>query len=445
MHSLGAMTMSDELKISDQLSAIHGATDGALNSTGGRTTISPPANVKLSDEGQVLASGFDALVIALTLSWKHGAFFKLLQELKALASLQKQPAPGIMKAGADVWIFNVRPHGTEGYEWLLNSHDYDIKVLQAMQPRSRPSAMIEIRSATLWRIGAIEAIDRILRLFEGSGAVIQAAKTSRVDECLDILIPESIWKPDLAEHVVMRANDDATYRRRRVLTGFSLGSGKLSARLYDKPLEIKTKSSKKKWMYDVWGIEDVPAGGHIVRVEFQLRREALVEVGIDSIGDLINHPRSLWAYCTEHWLKIQDDAKLHHTQQKTLPWWKTVQHGFMGGQPAYPLIRAKIVNANKIQISQQLLGQLTSLIALESDGDITPGGKIAVQDHLSKIVESAELIGMSEGMLHERVRRKIAKYLHAIGKFRAAERERESNGLPVMRKRQSGGKGCHAK
>ncbi len=294
--------------------------------------------------------------------------------------------------------------------------------------------MVEIRSVTLWRLGHLKAVERILALLKEQGAQIEKVMASRADVCLDILLRESIWNADLPKHAVKRAVHGGLYQADSVFCGVAIGKGDLQARLYDKPYEIKTKS-KKTWMYDVWGLQDVPEGARIVRVEFQLRREVLVELGIDTIWNLIDHPKNLWTYCTEHWLKFQDRPDLHHTQQKTLPWWKTVQNGFLGGQPACPLIRAKIVNANKNQIAQQLFGQLSALLALESDGDITPGGEIQIEEPLSKVIETAALIGMNPSKLHERVRRKIAKYAHDAEKFQAAQQARKAQGLPVIQTR----------
>lgn len=43
------------------------------------------------------------------------------------------------------------------------------------------------------------------------------------------------------------------------MTGFRIGCGNIFARLYDKGLEIKTKS-KKFWMFDLWKLESIPEG-----------------------------------------------------------------------------------------------------------------------------------------------------------------------------------------
>jgi hypothetical protein len=46
-------------------------------------------------------------------------------------------------------------------------------------------------------------------------------------------------------------------------------------------------------MYDIWKLEDIPKDKKVIRVEFQLRRQAIKEVGIDTIDDLFKHPDNL--------------------------------------------------------------------------------------------------------------------------------------------------------
>ena len=91
------------------------------------------------------------------------------------------------------------------------------------------------------------------------------------------------------------------------MKGISIGKGNISARLYDKPLEIK-QQSKKYWMYDVWGINknDLDDNHKIIRVEFQLRRELIKDLGANYFEDLLKGYGKIWAYCTQKWLKFQD-------------------------------------------------------------------------------------------------------------------------------------------
>ena len=99
-------------------------------------------------------------------------------------------------------------------------------------------------------------------------------------------------------------------------------------------------------MYTVWGLDQVPAGCRVIRVEYQLRREALVGFGLDAYDDLERYLPNLWASLTQNWLRVVKDASKHATRQRVMPWWEVVQAAVPGAQEAQPLIRAKAVGGD---------------------------------------------------------------------------------------------------
>lgn len=320
----------------------------------------------------------------------------------------------------------VEPYGKMGYQWMLSSPEYHLRIGNWLRPNSRPSAMIEIRSEALWLHGPVEAVDRIFLLLQGAGAYVSLAKISRVDLCLDLFVSDEMWRFGLFEHLVSWAADNSVHFKHRRLTGVQIGKGDILARVYDKPREITSKS-QKTWMYDIWNIDCVPDGFRIIRFEFQLRREVLKDLAINTVWEFLNHPRGLWGYCVYKWLKFVDNSDADTAYQKPLPFWKVVQEGFLGGQLGTPMIRAKIVNVKKKQLSQQMLGQFTSLLAIDNE-HLVPN--LSLEKKLDVVKESAELIGMTDSVLSERVRRKHAKYLKAKAKFKDAQAQRKAAGLP---------------
>jgi len=401
------------------------SSNGAAKS-GGESELAKQ-RITVGEEGRVLGSGVDSLYITTDVFWRNDSFFESLSALKAEAAAKRCEMPSLLKGEGFEWAFRVKGHGAEGYEWLLTSAEYEVKIGKWMTPRSRPSISIQIHSQTLWLYGVVEAIDRILTLLTCAGAMVKETKASRIDVCVDILLPRSLWNRGLEDHIVCFAEKISCHGKREKFSGISIGQGGVfSARLYDKDREIRQKS-KKFWMFDIWQLQSVPEECRVVRVEFQLRREAIVELGMNSIWSFTNHPRNVWAYCSRVWLKFQDQPDLHHTQQSTMPFWKTVQNGFLGGQEEQPMLRAKMVNVKRKQISQQLMGQLTSLIALDCK---VPAPKLELEHQLPLVVKSAELIGMDDKALSEKVRRKQGKYLKAIEKFEEAETLRKELGLP---------------
>jgi hypothetical protein len=292
--------------------------------------------------------------------------------------------------------------------------------------------MIDIHSEALWMQGAVEAIDRILSLLKSVGAYSGDIKLSRVDLCLDLLVQAPLWSMDLREHIVTRARKKCYYEDGRDFSGMEIGGrGPLIARLYDKDLEIRTVS-KKIWLYDIWNLEEVPENFRVFRTEFQLRREAIKELGIDSVWEFTNHPRNLWAYCTQSWLRFSDNPLIEKRFQTVLPFWKTIQDNFLGGQRAEPLIRAKVVNVKRKQLAQQMMGQFTSLISIGTD-NMSPC--VRLEDHMAVVTDSAEMLGLDDFALSERVRRKKGKYLKGKEKFKDAEEKRKAHGFPHQRKK----------
>jgi len=411
----------------------------ALNDTGcaaegGRTTLSPPAKrlQVFKDSGHVLASGTDGLVLAVDLVWRDEQFFKKLDRLKKEAILKKKNVPLHLKSidGAHEITFEVLPHGKQGYEWMLHSPEYDIRLGAWLRPTDRPSAMIELRSSALWLHGVIEAADRLALLLQGAGAFVDVAKVSRVDLCVDVFVSDEIWCTRFFEHINTRASDTAVHCKHRQLTGVQIGRGDILARIYDKAAEM-IKRPQKSWMYDIWNIDCVHEGFRAIRVEFQIRREVLRDLAIDTIWDFFGHPRGLWAYCVQNWLKFVDDPELDSRDQTLLPIWKTVQDGFEGVQSGIPLIRAKMVQVKQKQMAQQMLGQLTSIIATKCD---TAHPSLSLKDHIPLLEESAELIGMTDAVLSEKVRMKMGRQMREREKFELAQATRKSLKLPAVYK-----------
>ena len=401
---------------------------------GGRTTNSPPANrgIIFSEKGYALSSGVDKLTLAVDLHWHKTAFFAALDQLKQEAVVKECPMPGILQSTNHgiTWAYQVSPFGKEGYRWLLTSPEFAIKLGNWTTPRSRPSAMIDISSEALWMNGVVESVDKIICLLGFAGAHASLVKVSRVDLCLDIMVQSTLWSPALSAHVVARAKAITNHNSGRSFSGFEFGRGHIRCRMYDKPLEIAIKS-KKFWFYDIWNLnqDEFPKELRVIRIEFQLRREALKELGLNTVWEFVNYPRNLWAYCVHEWLKFTDDPLLDERDQTVLPFWQTAQENFLGGQCGHPLIRATAVNTKKKQLAQQLIGQLTSLIVIDTD-EFAP--RVEVQKQNSVLEQSAALLGLDDDGLSERVRRKQGKYLRSVEKFTNAEARRKALGLPQI-------------
>ncbi len=392
-------------------------------------TISPPANV-MSEECRVLASGVDTLYVSFDLMWEQTDFLDLLRDVKERAVENEREGElwlGVGE-GKDGWAANVKPFGVQGYEWLLTSADFNIRIGNWLEPSSRPSARVEISSEALWRMGVETVCSRVVRIFQTAGASIIRRLVSRADLCVDVLIPEGVWSSSLLDYAVTRARYTAAHRENGKLTGLSIGKGAIGARLYDKPEEIRAQSGKV-WMYKVWRIEEVPEGKRVIRVEFQLRREALKSLGLDTVEDFQNGAEGAWAYCTQKWLKFQSRPGEHANLRETFPWWQVIQEAFARGQKGTPLIRAEAVNWERDQLESQVLGLLGSLVGselCESNKNLEELSDRDIRKVFDRIVLHVKGRGKRRGDLETGIRRKIAKYQRGRAKYGEAQRQRES-------------------
>jgi hypothetical protein len=393
-------------------------------------SITSPAYVhKFMHFGHILGSGVDSLVLALDMRWRGTKFFEKLDELQKDAKFHKRPATGQLetKDQADALMFEVAEHGAGGYRWIVSSTEWTIRMGTWDSSHQRPNTLVKLHSESLWLHGVVESIDRLFKLLESVEGFVIRARASRVDICTDIQIPAEMWHKDLLDHVVGHIQKRTIHLSFKKLEGFQIGKGKFTARLYDKPLEIAEKSHKD-WFFDLWKIKEVPEDQRVIRVEFQVRREGLKELAVDTIWDFINHPRSLWDYCAQSWLNFVLEPATR--TRVLLPFWEQIQNGFMGGQSGAPFIRAKMVNTKKKQLDRQLLGQASSLVAMSCE---TSHPSLRIEDHSNLLKESAERVGMSDAVFSEKVRAKLAKRPRDMEKFDMAQAVRASRGLPQVK------------
>ena len=370
-------------------------------------TISHPAKVK-----NVLASGIDSLVISMNIEWEDESFFDDLEEYKNKAIEYGIDFQGNIKhfKHEEVFPFTIKPHGTKGFSWILTGADFTYKIANSTTPNSRPNGMIEFRSEALWRLGPADVLQIALNILEANGAHIIETKLSRVDLCLDFIMPEDRWSQKLMDYAVTRATDFLPYYSNKKLTGIRIGNDIISARLYDKPLEI-TQKSRKEWMYDIWGIKEVPQGKKIIRIEFQLRREVLKQLGLKTAEDLFQKIDQAWAYCTKNWLKFQDRPGLHHTQRTTLKWYEEIQNGFQGAQGAEPLVREKAVCVDKKRLMQQIKGCMISVHAInQEEKGADRNETVSIGDCLNTCSNELKKYSPKPEEITDKVTRKRSKY-----------------------------------
>ena len=397
-------------------------------------TNSPPAKISCDDveSFEVLASGVDSLVLSIDIEWNEDNIFLYLEELKEKTKEDKKEQSGVIKIpNAGEWPFHIKPHGSRSHEWLIEGNGFTLSIGKWLKPIARPSVIAEIRSQALWELSPEGAVRFLRALLNGCGARLVLMKPSRADLCVDLLVPSDIWTPEMMSYKVTRAKDAAMFFYLTSMKGLSIGHGKMLARLYDKPLEIIQKS-KKIWMYDIWKIEKVPEDKRIIRVEFQLRREMLKELNLETVEELFMRLGNIWVYCTEKWLKFRDRPGLQSHQRKTLPFWVSVQNGFKGAQGAEPLVSVKALAAAKKHLSQQAYGLLTSAMAVQhEENGMSLDHRATLIDAFDTVFHAEKDEGNFEEKFAEDVRQKKVKRHKINEKAEDGYKMRRELGFPV--------------
>lgn len=125
----------------------------------------------------------------------------------------------------------------------------------------------------------------------------------------------------LRSHRVSRTRSTNHYEDDGQLETFYVGrkSAPIQARIYDK-LKKVLKAPETAFFLALWG-GPVQAW----RVEFQLRRALLRQLGVNTVEDLKGQAGGIWTYLTEEWfsIRLRDSS---NTKRRTVhPWWKHIQ------------------------------------------------------------------------------------------------------------------------
>jgi hypothetical protein len=387
---------------------------------GGDLCITPPSkshNNNHNNNYSILSSGIDTLVLSMYVTWKDESLFEYLENLKNEAQAIKEPKQGKLgvHSSEDSWCFNIMTHGSKGYAYVLVAKDYTLKMVRTREPGSMPNVLIEIRSETLWTLGVIEAVNRIIKLIKRLSISINKIKPNRVDLCVDFEMPEDEWSTEILKKKVTRARKSQVFMENDVLTGIQIGSGDLLVRIYDKAHEIE-KISKKQWMYVLWVIDKPREGTKIIRIEFQIRRPILKAFGIILLEDLYREINSLWAYLTQHWLKFLETPEKNLDRQTVLPWWQAVQAGY--GEKCEPAerIRHISVRMEQEQIAKRALSFLVYLMASEiSASRLDQEGEWSLDDIWKVLVWQLHRMEISDDRISEMIKRKIPEYQRQDG------------------------------
>lgn len=197
---------------------------------------------------------------------------------------------------------------------------------------------------------------------------------SRADVTADFLMPEEqaaeFFELVRSDAVVSRGRDLGAFRRGKRWTGSKIGKRSVVLRLYDKLTELKQKGALQEWL-SLWGLDAVPDGFAVVRVEWQLRGDWLRERAVRSVAGLLGSLGTLLEYLNGSWFRLAGPPAGHVHKRETLPLWAAIASLMAAGTFAGMVGGEKVVRAVSVDLGaseRQSVGVLAWLAACLADG-----------------------------------------------------------------------------
>lgn len=334
-----------------------------------------------SQTNELERGGVDSVVWNLGVTWGFGLPVDDLMGSLGAGKLQAQEVHDKVVIVINGWSFGIfgGGKGTGGgrgtyYSYLIEHEGLMLKITKAPkadEEQKNQNVVVECGSLFLMAHGFDLAWASVRLVVEALGGRIMWHKFSRLDICADLAgieaeqFVQAVWDGKY----IARASKKSYYEDGRRRTGVTVGKNDIVLRIYDKLHEVTiAKPDKTKELILVqkrWG----KSPSNAVRVEFQLRRPALNELGIDTMSDFWTKGASVSKYLTVEWFRLLEqvpDAKNNHQSRcDTATIWNQVQHAFESWlrKPRQPVERKKRAFCkDSLRLGKQAMGCMMSAI-----------------------------------------------------------------------------------
>lgn len=252
------------------------------------------ASTVLASSRVELASGVDGFYLS-----GHGFappwLYEDLEERKQAAI--EADLPTAYRLGG--YPVKVLPRAFGKYKYAV-SHDL---ALIGITPSERiPRMRFQFSAIALHALGPSTAALWAANVLDACGVEDARLTVNRLDLHADWQGIE--FKANERAHFVTYSDLRSLYEVGEAMSGLSFGKrgAKLYCRIYDKAREMKAKGHD--WWPELWGArydDERP----VIRVEFEFRREGLVEFGVDTPHDAVTRAGELWAYASQKWISLR--------------------------------------------------------------------------------------------------------------------------------------------
>lgn len=271
---------------------------------GDREAVAVPTNRATNnsihqDQVKFLRWGIDSLY----LSYQGNLYSEINQQLiqlkkQAQSDNPQEQAKAQLKIGDH--LFEVKDKGTSMFSYVLEDNAFRIQL--SRPDKAVPMAYVKISSEYLTHLLPAEAESRLSAILAQLGALESTANVSRIDMFVDFVSHQNMeaWHRDAW---VTHAGSVNAYSIDNRFTGWAVGlGGVLAARLYDKLFEIQ--KSNKGYLIPLWKAAGWHEGEPIWRLEFEFKRQFLIQKDLFKLTEVLANLNGLWSYVMTEWLKL---------------------------------------------------------------------------------------------------------------------------------------------
>lgn len=301
------------------------------------------------DMGERWKGGFDTVELSLYGVWDPATFedtWSRLEAAKVAAASPRIAEDGGSVAPRDRFVnvggqeFEVLPGTARSsgngpmYRWRLRALNIELILMKCQEASSAPNVRIKFGSELLMSMGLAWSVAEAARLVGCLGIDVGdfgKALVSRADFALDCLglQTDELTRLVLADCYVSRPTSQEFFRDGSTFTGVCIGKGN-RVRIYDKERETRCDELKRELLKNLrWGGQEIKG---TPRIEFQLRREMLVELGVSCVDELFSKRGAVVNYLTLEWFRLTSaapDRENNHVVRSTLhPIWEAVSVAF---------------------------------------------------------------------------------------------------------------------
>lgn len=316
----------------------------------------------------------DTLYFSLDIANYPSVALDLLEELEVLKaqarvqSVNKSSDKTTIDIGS--MTFEVLPNGANGFAYILHNSCYQLKIAQfrSNNPNFYP-IMVNIKAEALWSLSPEGVYSEICEFISQNIGEITSNKVSRVDLCCHT---DSIDFTQSSTEL-FKGNYRSTNVRfyNRQISGMEYGNraSKVFCRIYNKLLEVKQKNSKL-WFFEIWDMFEWDGAKTVWNIEFELKRNYLTGVHIDTVEDVFASLSSMWHYLMDEWLVMTNNDRTRIENATINPEWAYISTLF-NDYISRPLIkRDRQMHVDSHALIPALNGYAKKIAALRNTSNI---------------------------------------------------------------------------